>query len=285
MDVSELFPHVARTRGRHRLRAIGLRPVERPRAGDLRDADRPDPHGVPERGIVGHLRTRVGEREPAGLRRDSRRTRRPARRRQRLELGVHAGRVSGDAVSLDRRSDRRPEAAVRRQRRTAARPARSAGEAERARHAAVSRATPSWRRGSRRTSWRIGCRAARPKRWTSTSESDATRKLYGLDDKITEPFGRQCLMARRLVEHGVRFVQLFHGGMGNQNTRHLGRARRRQGEPHAARRGVGPPDRRPADGPQGARPARFDAGHLARRVRPDADFAARASGATTTRAR
>ena len=51
-----------------------------------------------------------------------------------------------------------------------------------------------------------------------TRESEATRKLYGLDDKITEPFGRQCLMARRLVEHGVRFVQLFHGGMGNQNV-------------------------------------------------------------------
>src|SRR2546427_4606184 len=49
-------------------------------------------------------------------------------------------------------------------------------------------------------------------------ESEATRKLYGMDDKITEPFGRQCLMARRLVEHGVRFVQLFHGGMGNQNA-------------------------------------------------------------------
>jgi hypothetical protein len=49
-------------------------------------------------------------------------------------------------------------------------------------------------------------------------ESEATRKLYGLDDKLTEPFGRQCLMARRLVERGVRFVQLFHGGMGNQNT-------------------------------------------------------------------
>jgi hypothetical protein len=51
-----------------------------------------------------------------------------------------------------------------------------------------------------------------------SGETEATRKLYGLDDKITEPFGRQCLIARRLVEHGVRFVQLFHGGMGNQNT-------------------------------------------------------------------
>lgn len=49
-------------------------------------------------------------------------------------------------------------------------------------------------------------------------ESEATKKLYGLDEKITEPFGRQCLMARRLVERGVRFVQLYHGGLGNQNT-------------------------------------------------------------------
>jgi hypothetical protein len=51
-----------------------------------------------------------------------------------------------------------------------------------------------------------------------TSESDVTQKLYGLGDPVTEPFGRQCLMARRLVERGVRFVQLYHGGLGNQNT-------------------------------------------------------------------
>jgi hypothetical protein len=50
------------------------------------------------------------------------------------------------------------------------------------------------------------------------SESPETKKIYGLDDAITEPFGRQCLMARRLVERGVRFVQLYHGGLGNQNT-------------------------------------------------------------------
>jgi len=40
------------------------------------------------------------------------------------------------------------------------------------------------------------------------SESEATRKLYGLDSPVTEPFGRQCLMARRMVERGVRFIQL-----------------------------------------------------------------------------
>jgi hypothetical protein len=42
-------------------------------------------------------------------------------------------------------------------------------------------------------------------------ESEATRKLYGLDDPVSEPFGRQCLLARRMVERGVRFVKLLHG--------------------------------------------------------------------------
>ncbi|MCU1257926.1 MAG: hypothetical protein JWO80_811 [Bryobacterales bacterium] len=50
------------------------------------------------------------------------------------------------------------------------------------------------------------------------SEPEATRKLYGLDDPVTAPFARQCLMARRLVERGVRFVQLYHGGLGVQNV-------------------------------------------------------------------
>lgn len=50
-----------------------------------------------------------------------------------------------------------------------------------------------------------------------TKESAAVQKLYGLDDPVTAPFGRQCLMARRLVERGVRFVQLYHGGLGAQD--------------------------------------------------------------------
>ncbi len=45
-----------------------------------------------------------------------------------------------------------------------------------------------------------------------TKESAATRALYGLDEKPTEYVGRQCLMARRLVERGVRFVQIYSGG-------------------------------------------------------------------------
>lgn len=43
-----------------------------------------------------------------------------------------------------------------------------------------------------------------------SSESEATKRLYGLDNPVTEDFGRQCLMARRLSEKGVRFVQVSH---------------------------------------------------------------------------
>ena len=44
-----------------------------------------------------------------------------------------------------------------------------------------------------------------------TSETPATRQLYGLDEPMTADFGRKCLLARRMVERGVRFVQLFFG--------------------------------------------------------------------------
>lgn len=42
-------------------------------------------------------------------------------------------------------------------------------------------------------------------------ETEATRKLYGLDNPATEEFGRRCLIARRLLERGVRFVQIWSG--------------------------------------------------------------------------
>jgi hypothetical protein len=41
-------------------------------------------------------------------------------------------------------------------------------------------------------------------------ETDTTHRLYGMDDPVTADFGRQCLMARRLLERGVRFVQVTH---------------------------------------------------------------------------
>ena len=53
--------------------------------------------------------------------------------------------------------------------------------------------------------------AAAPEAVNLSSESEATRQLYGLDKKETEKFGSMCLLARRLVERGVRFVQLYSG--------------------------------------------------------------------------
>jgi hypothetical protein len=42
-------------------------------------------------------------------------------------------------------------------------------------------------------------------------ETEATRKLYGTDDPLTSDFGRNCLVARRMLERGVRFVQVWSG--------------------------------------------------------------------------
>src|SRR5688572_747618 len=53
-----------------------------------------------------------------------------------------------------------------------------------------------------------------PETFRLETEPEHIRALYGIDQKETREFGEQCLAARRLVERGVRFVQLFHGGGG-----------------------------------------------------------------------
>jgi hypothetical protein len=45
-----------------------------------------------------------------------------------------------------------------------------------------------------------------------SGETEATKRLYGIGDKETDEFARRCLLARRMVERGVRFVQLYSGG-------------------------------------------------------------------------
>lgn len=49
-------------------------------------------------------------------------------------------------------------------------------------------------------------------------ESEETKALYGLDDARTEEYGRRCLMARRMVERGVRYIQVYSGGGHNDDT-------------------------------------------------------------------
>ena len=96
-------------------------------------------------------------------------------------------------------------------------------------------------------------------------ESAATRKLYGVGEEPTDYFGRQALMARRLVERGVRFVQIFSGG---GNFEPSWDAHWDLKATTAALRRDRQADRRPDQGPQEPRPVRLDADRLARRVRP-----------------
>ncbi len=49
-----------------------------------------------------------------------------------------------------------------------------------------------------------------PQIFDLSRESEATHKLYGIDEAVTENFGRQCLLARRMAESGVRFIQCTH---------------------------------------------------------------------------
>lgn len=57
--------------------------------------------------------------------------------------------------------------------------------------------------------------AAAPEAVDLSQEDEKTIRLYGMDEAKTETFGRQCLLARRLIERGVRFVQLYSGGHHN----------------------------------------------------------------------
>ncbi len=51
-----------------------------------------------------------------------------------------------------------------------------------------------------------------PELLNTSEETEATKKLYGIGDDATDSFGQQCLMARRMIESGVRFVEVSHGG-------------------------------------------------------------------------
>lgn len=83
---------------------------------------------------------------------------------------------------------------------------------------------------ARIASYELGFRlqTSAPEVFDLESETAETAKLYGLDDKPTAEFGRHCLIARRLVERGVRVVQLRNGGWdahGSLKGNHLKQAK------------------------------------------------------------
>ena len=175
--------------------------------------------GSPCLGSWVNLRPGQRERKPARLRRDARSDRRADQRGQELVERLHAGHLPGDRAPLERRADPRPE------------PARGHDRADRARLCSIDLreqqrrppgprepTTPTWPRGSPATSWPSRCSSTRPKRSISRQETAETLELYGIDQPRTADFGRNCLLARRLVERGVRFVQLYSGGAHNDDN-------------------------------------------------------------------
>ena len=60
--------------------------------------------------------------------------------------------------------------------------------------------------------------ATAPEAIAVEEESEETKSLYGMDRKETEDFGRKCLLARRLVERGTRFIQIYSGGSHNDHN-------------------------------------------------------------------
>ncbi len=110
--------------------------------------------------------------------------------------------------------------------------------AENARHAAARPGHPELQARIEQfeLAWRM--QAAAPEALDLDQEGPAIARLYGLDRPATAPFARKCILARRLVERGVRFVQIYSGGGHNDDnwdahgdlvlnhTRHAGRTDR-----------------------------------------------------------
>jgi hypothetical protein len=103
-----------------------------------------------------------------------------------------------------------------------ARPQRSVGPAEQAIKADLFRrlgrlatleypAEPKLRARIKSYELAFAMQTAVPEVLRFQDEDESTRRLYGLDQEVTRPFGQQMLAARRLAERGVRFIQVFHG--------------------------------------------------------------------------
>jgi hypothetical protein len=105
-----------------------------------------------------------------------------------------------------------------------------------------------------------------PEAFDIAKESDAMRELYGIGKKETDDYGRRCLLARRLVERGVRFVTVRGGRWPRQHA--VGRALEHRREPHPHGGSHGPAGGGADQGFEAAGPARFDASGVGRRVRP-----------------
>ena len=129
--------------------------------------------------------------------------------------------------------------------------------------------------------------SAAPEAMDFNQEPQRVQEMYGLNGRQTATFGRQCLLARRLVERDVRFVQVFfstpvYTGPGTGMCRGMPTRTFKSTIAIVPRAWI---SRSAPCLPisKYARPARIDASHLGRRIRPHLRFARETGGAITTR--
>ena len=278
VEVSDLFPHTAEVHRRHRRGPVVPLRQGGPLGGAVRAVQRAGGARVPERGLVGRLRARVGE---------------PSRCRGTSSCPTRTGRWRPGSrctpTASCPRSTSRPCSAAARGRSATSTSRRASSPDERQK---TVRADPRPERGERRrpttssppasapTTWRSGCRP-RP-RSCSTSRRRRRRRSTSTASarEPTDDYGRRCLLARRLVENGraVRGRRVRR----RAGEHAVGRPQGHRGEPQADGRPDRPAGRRPADRPEAARAARLDAGAVGRGVRPVAGGPGRGRAATTT---
>ena len=215
--VSDPVPAPGDVRRRHRLHPLDVCRVADPRLGHADDEFGPAAFGKPLPGHLGQLRPGERERKPAGLRGDARPDRRADQRREELVERLHAGRLSGDGAPFRRRADPRPGLAGgtdRTTRRLLLDRLREKNEAHLAARADNSELA------ARIASYELAFKMQQsaPEAVDFARESPETLSLYGIDQPRTADFGRKCLIARRMVERGVRFVQIYSGGAHNDDN-------------------------------------------------------------------
>ena len=197
---------------RHLRRRHGDHPLDggrtfRAHRRQLLHAQRVRSAGAAEHGRLGDLRPGQPVPESSricgdGHRHDS------ARRRGHFRQRLPACQLPGLAVPAGPFPGRRHRAARERQRACRKASSTCCIGSTAAWRSATARST-RWTRRSPTTSWRSACSRRSRNWWTLSGETEATTKLYGLDEKDTEDFGRACLLARRMVERGVRFIELL----------------------------------------------------------------------------
>ncbi len=168
-------------------------------------------------GLVAELWAGDGEREPAGVCRDARPARRPDQRTEELvqrympaTYQATVMRSQGNPI-LDLAPQQGLTKEAQRRLLDELRVANEEHEALRQDNSNLSARIASYELAYK-------MQAHAPEAVDLSQETEATQKLYGLDNPKTAPFGKQCLLARRLVERGVRFVQIYSGGAHNDDN-------------------------------------------------------------------